>query len=53
MWQAPPDAILGISDAYKKDTDPRRMNLGVGAPLCRPLNVCMGHIPLDFLSAAH
>lgn len=29
--QAPPDAILGISDAFKKDTDPRKINLGVGA----------------------
>ncbi|GAB5585680.1 aspartate transaminase aat1 [Umbelopsis nana] len=29
--QGPPDAILGVSDAFKKDTDPRKMNLGVGA----------------------
>ena len=27
----PPDAILGVSDAFKKDTDSRKMNLGVGA----------------------
>ncbi|KAI9471133.1 aspartate transaminase aat1 [Coemansia sp. RSA 989] len=27
----PPDAILGITEAYKRDTDPRKMNLGVGA----------------------
>lgn len=27
----PPDAILGISEAFKKDTDPVKMNLGVGA----------------------
>lgn len=27
----PPDAILGITEAFKKDTDPRKMNLGVGA----------------------
>eukprot|EP00884_Botryococcus_braunii_P006173 jgi/Botrbrau1/15557/Bobra.0274s0001.1 len=27
----PPDAILGISDAFKKDTDPKKLNLGVGA----------------------
>lgn len=38
LAQAAPDAILGISDAFKKDTDPRRMNLGVGAhsPHCCP-----------------
>ncbi|KAI7868646.1 aspartate aminotransferase [Spinellus fusiger] len=29
--QGPPDAILGITEAFKKDTDPRKMNLGVGA----------------------
>jgi hypothetical protein len=27
----PPDAILGVTDAFKKDNDPRKMNLGVGA----------------------
>ncbi|KAH8555210.1 aspartate aminotransferase [Umbelopsis sp. PMI_123] len=29
--QGPPDAILGVTDAFKKDTDSRKMNLGVGA----------------------
>ncbi|KXN70529.1 aspartate aminotransferase [Conidiobolus coronatus NRRL 28638] len=29
--QGPPDAILGITEAYKADTDSRKMNLGVGA----------------------
>lgn len=29
--QAPPDAILGISEAFKADTSPDKMNLGVGA----------------------
>ncbi|KAG2183283.1 hypothetical protein INT43_006288 [Umbelopsis isabellina] len=29
--QGPPDAILGVSDAFKKDTDSKKMNLGVGA----------------------
>ncbi|KAI8878166.1 aspartate aminotransferase [Backusella circina FSU 941] len=29
--QGPPDAILGVTEAYKKDTDPNKMNLGVGA----------------------
>ncbi|RNA36493.1 aspartate mitochondrial [Brachionus plicatilis] len=28
---APPDAILGVTDAFKKDTNPNKINLGVGA----------------------
>lgn len=28
---APPDVILGTATAYKKDTDPNKVNLGVGA----------------------
>lgn len=27
----PPDAILGITEAYKRDTNPNKINLGVGA----------------------
>ncbi|XP_077983459.1 aspartate aminotransferase, mitochondrial-like [Glandiceps talaboti] len=27
----PPDAILGVTEAFKKDTNPNKMNLGVGA----------------------
>lgn len=27
----PPDAILGVTEAFKKDTNPLKMNLGVGA----------------------
>ncbi|KAJ6220170.1 hypothetical protein RDWZM_005982 [Blomia tropicalis] len=27
----PPDAILGITEAYKKDDNPKKVNLGVGA----------------------
>lgn len=27
----PPDAILGITEAYKKDQNPKKVNLGVGA----------------------
>ncbi len=27
----PPDAILGITEAYKADTNPKKVNLGVGA----------------------
>ncbi|CEG81320.1 Putative Aspartate aminotransferase [Rhizopus microsporus] len=29
--QGPPDAILGVTEAYKKDQSPNKMNLGVGA----------------------
>nr|AIT70223.1 aspartate aminotransferase [Sargassum muticum]AIT70224.1 aspartate aminotransferase [Sargassum muticum] len=28
---APPDSILGITEAFNKDTDPRKVSLGVGA----------------------
>ncbi|XP_071959584.1 aspartate aminotransferase, mitochondrial-like [Antedon mediterranea] len=27
----PPDAILGVTEAFKKDSNPQKMNLGVGA----------------------
>lgn len=27
----PPDAILGITEAYKKDQNSKKVNLGVGA----------------------
>ncbi len=27
----PPDAILGVTEAYKRDTNPNKINLGVGA----------------------
>jgi len=29
--QAPPDLVLGITEAFKADTDPNKLNLGVGA----------------------
>lgn len=29
--QAPPDPILGVSEAFKADTSPEKLNLGVGA----------------------
>ncbi|OCF56272.1 aspartate aminotransferase [Kwoniella mangroviensis CBS 10435] len=29
--QGPPDPILGVTDAFKKDTNPNKVNLGVGA----------------------
>src|SRR3954465_4984181 len=28
--QAPPDAILGLADAFKQDPNPRKINLSVG-----------------------
>lgn len=27
----PPDPILGVTEAFKRDTNPKKMNLGVGA----------------------
>lgn len=30
ITQAPPDAILGLTDAFKKDASPHKVNLGVG-----------------------
>lgn len=34
MWktieQAPPDAIFGLTEAFKKDTNPQKVNLGAG-----------------------
>jgi aspartate/tyrosine/aromatic aminotransferase len=29
--QGPPDAILGVTEAFKKDPSPKKINLGVGA----------------------
>ena len=29
--QGPPDAILGVTEAFKRDTNPKKINLGVGA----------------------
>ncbi|XP_014289278.1 aspartate aminotransferase, mitochondrial [Halyomorpha halys] len=35
VWEkvalGPPDAILGITEAFKRDKDPKKMNLGVGS----------------------
>lgn len=28
----PPDPILGVTEAYKKDTNPNKINLGAGKP---------------------
>jgi len=27
----PPDAILGVTEAFKKDSNPKKINLGAGA----------------------
>lgn len=31
VTMAPPDPILGVSEAFKADTDEKKLNLGVGA----------------------
>uniref|UniRef100_A0A3Q3X7A6 Aspartate aminotransferase n=1 Tax=Mola mola TaxID=94237 RepID=A0A3Q3X7A6_MOLML len=31
VQMGPPDPILGVSEAFKKDNNPKKMNLGVGA----------------------
>lgn len=31
VQMGPPDAILGVTEAYKRDTNPKKINLGVGA----------------------
>uniref|UniRef100_A0A2M4BNR8 Aspartate aminotransferase n=1 Tax=Anopheles marajoara TaxID=58244 RepID=A0A2M4BNR8_9DIPT len=31
VQMGPPDVILGVTEAYKRDTNPKKINLGVGA----------------------
>ena len=31
VGMGPPDPILGVTEAFKRDTNPKKMNLGVGA----------------------
>lgn len=31
ITMAPPDPILGVSEAFRADTDEKKLNLGVGA----------------------
>jgi aspartate aminotransferase len=31
VTMGPPDAILGVTEAFKRDTNPKKINLGVGA----------------------
>lgn len=30
----PPDPVLGVGVAFKKDTSPKKVNLGIGAYRC-------------------
>ena len=50
----PPDAILGITEAYKKDPNPKKVNLGAGAyrddlgkpyvlPVVKKVSVCSSY----------
>jgi hypothetical protein len=38
---APADPILGVSEAFKKDTSPDKLNLGVGAYRTDELQPCV------------
>ena len=41
--QAPPDPILGVTEAFKRDADTaRKLNLGVGACPARPRDATRG-----------
>ena len=31
VQMGPPDSILGVTEAFKRDTNPKKINLGVGA----------------------
>lgn len=31
VQMGPPDPILGVTEAFKRDSNPKKMNLGVGA----------------------
>lgn len=31
VQMGPPDPILGVTEAFRRDTNPKKMNLGVGA----------------------
>lgn len=31
VQMGPPDVILGVTEAFKRDTNPKKINLGVGA----------------------
>lgn len=40
---APADPILGVSEAFKKDDSPDKLNLGVGAYRTDELQPCVPH----------
>ena len=41
---APPDPILGVSEAFKADESPDKLNLGVGAYRTDDLQPCVPYI---------
>lgn len=47
--QGPPDAILGITEAYKADSHPEKINLGVYSPLESLLSQLELHLDCFFL----
>jgi aspartate aminotransferase len=51
----PPDAILGVTEAFKQDTNPKKVNLGVGAyrddngkPYVLPSVLKVFNVPCNF-----
>jgi aspartate aminotransferase len=45
IWESvplgPPDAILGITEAFRADKHPKKVNLGVGAYRDNDVNFCL------------
>lgn len=39
IQQGPPDAILGVTEAFKADSFPEKINLGVGAYRRMPISL--------------
>lgn len=52
---APPDPILGVSEAFKADNDERKLNLGVGAYRTEELHPYVLNVvkKVAFLSSYH
>ncbi|KAL5698802.1 aspartate transaminase [Ranunculus cassubicifolius] len=56
VTMAPPDPILGVSEAFRADTDDMKLNLGVGAYRTEELqpyvlNVVKKYLPIEGLAA--
>ncbi|KAJ4827250.1 Aspartate aminotransferase, chloroplastic [Turnera subulata] len=56
ITMAPPDPILGVSEAFKADNDAKKLNLGVGAYRTEELqpyvlNVVKKYLPIEGLAA--